>query len=375
MATSKKAGAASKPAPRKRDPIKTARNKKIKELTEELRALLPTVLKETGFKDEASLNAKIGGKADQFIDLKNDIFHSPLDYVNAYLEGFHNHLSTTGWKTSFDELYETLQASDAAQEYFLLFLERSYLKHYEELSKKRPTVAEAEVWIGQNNAEYGLLVTPRFANDDWENDKSEIRHFRPNYWTIGHVLETGLVIPGKDKTKKFADVEEYLEFFEEVLVRQSGSVYQKDLAARYCAYVRDAPDPEKVPLFLPELRYEGRKKKHVYRLDFCIIDGVTMQKTGFELSPWSSHGQLTGTKTKAVKQVNAEASANFDKEMAKHKAYFKKHGIFAVIFTDADLKDMDKVWDYIVDFLEPKKVMTQMNLHLRNSFFKNPKKP
>lgn len=364
-----------KPAPKKRDPIKTARNKKIREMTEELQALLPAVLKETGFKDQASLNAKIGGKADEFIDLKNDVIHAPLDYVNAYLEGFEGHLSTTGWKTSFDELYETLQASEAAQQYLMLFLERSYLKHYEELSKKRPTVDEAEVWLGQNNADYGLLVAPRFSKGDWENDKSEIRHFKPTYWTVGHVLETGLVIPGKNKVASFADVDAYLNFFENVVVRHAGSTYQNDLAARYCDYVRAADDPLKVPLLLPELRYEGRNKKHEYRLDFCIIDGVTMQKTGFELSPWSSHGQLVGTKTKLVKEVNAEASANFDKEMAKHKAYFKKHGIFAVIFTEADLKDMDKVWAYIVDFLEPKKVMTQMNLHLRNNFFKNRKKP
>ena len=52
----------------------------------------------------------------------------------------------------------------------------------------------------------------------------------------------------------------------------------------------------------------------------------------------------------------------------------KKHGIFASIFTDADLKDMDKVWAYITDFLRPKEVMAQMNLHLRNNFFKNKKK-
>jgi len=101
-----KAPSAAKPPPKKRDPIKTARNKKIEEMKQELRALLPTVLKETGFKDEASLNAKIGGKADEFIDLKNDVIHAPLDYVNAYLEGFEGHLSTTGWNTGFDELYE-----------------------------------------------------------------------------------------------------------------------------------------------------------------------------------------------------------------------------------------------------------------------------
>jgi hypothetical protein len=61
----------------KRDPIKTARNKRIRDVKDQLRALLPTVLKETGFTCEASLNAKIGGSADVFIDLKNEVIHSP----------------------------------------------------------------------------------------------------------------------------------------------------------------------------------------------------------------------------------------------------------------------------------------------------------
>ncbi|WP_271606207.1 MULTISPECIES: hypothetical protein [unclassified Bradyrhizobium] len=365
----------SKTAPKKRAPIKTARNKEIAAMTAKLRALLPDVFAQTGIKDEASLNAKIGGKADEFIDLKNEVITSPLHYVTLYLDSFEGHLSTTGWKTAYDELYETSQASDAAQEYLMLFLERSYLKHYEEYSKKTASVGEAEVWMGQNNADYGLLVTPRFENGDWENDKSEIRHFKPGYWTVGHAMETGLVIPGKNKKRTFTDVDDLLDFLEDIIVRHSGSKCQVDIAARYSAFVRGSADPLNVPLLIPELRFEGRAKARKYRLDFCIIDGSTMQKTGFELSPWASHGMLTATKGKLQKDINAEASANFDKEMAKHKAYFKKHGIFASMFTDADLEDLDNVWAYIADFLEPKEMMAQMNLHLRNNFFKNKKKP
>jgi hypothetical protein len=50
---------------------------------------LPTVLKETGFTCEASLNAKIGGNADEFIDLKNEVIHSPTDRLcGKILRGF-----------------------------------------------------------------------------------------------------------------------------------------------------------------------------------------------------------------------------------------------------------------------------------------------
>ena len=58
-----------------------------------LRRYSQTVLKETGFTCEASLNAKIGGNADEFIDLKNEVIHAPTDYAAKYCEGFKRHLS------------------------------------------------------------------------------------------------------------------------------------------------------------------------------------------------------------------------------------------------------------------------------------------
>src|SRR5438874_16975 len=100
-------------------------------------------------------------------------------------------------------------------------LERSYLNHFDELSKHRPSIEGSELWIGQKNANYGIFVTPRFAKGQWENDKSEIRALKVPYFTIGHILETGLVIPGKDKRITFPDVEHYLTFFQETIVRAS----------------------------------------------------------------------------------------------------------------------------------------------------------
>ena len=334
-----------------------------------LRELLPDVLRETGVASEASLNAIIGSKADEFIDLKNEIITSPEHYASLYLEGFKDHCSGP-FRTGFNDTFDMFKKSAKAQEYLILFLERSYLKHYDELSKRRPKVEEAAIWIGQNDADYGLLVSPRFGARGWENDKSEIRHFKPKYWTIGHVLESGFVIPGKNKKQQFHDVDAYLTFFENVIVRHSKSQYQIDIAERYCEYVRASEKPEDVPLLIPELRYEGKDRKHKYRLDFCVINPDTMDKIGFEISPWSSHGEKTGTKGKTQKAINEEASANFDKEMRKHKDYYKKHGIFSFIFTDADLKDMDKVFNDIRDALEPKGVMTQLNFHLLSNFFK-----
>lgn len=353
----------------KRDPNKTARNKRIAEIKQELRALLPQVLKETGVASEASLNAKIGGKAGEFIDLKHEVITSPEQYAGLWLEGLENHRSISGYPNSFDELYDLLEGSKAAQKYLLLFLTRSYFNHYDELVRTRPGVNEAEWWIGQNNANYGLLVKPRFKNGAWENDQSEIRHFKPRYWSIGHVLESGLVLPGQNKFQRFTSIDDYLDFFENVLVRHSGSKYQIAIAARYAAFVRTATDPLAVPLLIPELRYAGLAAKHLYRLDFCIIDPFTLNKYGFELSPASSHAAISGAKHKTQKEINAEIAAAFDKEMKKHKDFFLHLGIFTMIFTDADLVNIDEVFAKIAKYLKPALPPEQLNFHILDNFF------
>lgn len=148
------------------------------------------------------------------------------------------------------------------------------------------------MWIGQEKANYGLLVTPRFQNGVWENDKSEIRKFDHGYWTIGHVLKTGIVIPGMDKVFKFNDFEQYFLFFTDTLVRNSGSKYEYIIAEQYANFVRKAKNPYDVPLLIPEFRYLGLEKKHKHRLDFLVINPYTLNQYGIELSHWSTHEYL-----------------------------------------------------------------------------------
>ena len=200
-------------------------------------------------------------------------------------------------------------------------------------------VEDAEIWIGQEHANYGLLVRPRFRNGQWENDKSEIRAFPKAYWTIGHVMETGLVIPGKNKIFEFADIDQYLLFFQDTVVKEFRSKYEYEIAGHYCDYVRESADPEQVPLLIPEFRYAGLNKKHVYRLDFLTINPYTLDKVGFELSPWSTHGYLKKIGGLTQKQINGMAADNFAREMKKHRSFFKEHDVVCLIFTDDSLKD------------------------------------
>ncbi|MCW8449903.1 hypothetical protein [Legionella quinlivanii] len=213
------------------------------------------------------------------------------------IKGLKTDLETEG-NTPYQQFYQNLSSSEISKKYLYIFFLRTYLREYENLSKCRPDTEEAIIWIGQNHADYGLLVTPRFRDGSWVNDNSEIRRFRKRYWSIGHILETGLVIPNKNDVFHFKTIEEYLKFFEHVLVRNTASTYQKRIATLYSQYVQASHNPEDTLLLIPEFRYGGMSSKHEYRLDFCIIDIESNNKIGFELSPWSTHGQLTGTKNK-----------------------------------------------------------------------------
>jgi hypothetical protein len=181
-----------------RDPDRTARNRIIANIKGELRRLLPSVLDTSGAEDEASLNAKIGSKTGIFIDLKNDVINSHDEFTNKWLTALKKARSH-GPSDSIDWIWNNLLQSPDFKAYVLLFLKRSYLKYFDELSKRRPRVEDSEIWIGQQRANYGLLVTPRFANGQWENDKSEIRAFASGYWTVGHVLTTGLCHSWKEQ--------------------------------------------------------------------------------------------------------------------------------------------------------------------------------
>lgn len=361
----------------KRDPNKTARNRRGKEITSELTKLWPQVSIDSGYDNQLSFNALIGGKAATFINLKEKVIKSADEYISEYLSGFKKARERDGWTaggtpfsaTTLKSNLDTLTKTKATKQYFLLFLQRSFLRHYDELFRNRPSAADSEIWIGQNNSDYGILITPRFnADGEWENDKSEIRHFPKLYWTIGHLLTTGLVVQGDPDPIAFGSIDDYLSFFTKVLVRPSGSKYEREIAALYCNYVKAQEKPEDVPLLIPELRYRGKEKKHKYRLDFCVIDPVTHEKVGFELSPWSTHGQITSTAKKSQKEINAEALRNFEKEAGKLRDYFWKYRITTLIYTDEQLADTGKIFDEISVYLEGSTEATQLEFSLIEEF-------
>ena len=63
------------------------------------------------------------------------------------------------------------------------------------------------------------------------------------------------------------------------------------------------------------------------------------------------------------------AQDNFEREMAKHKAFFREHGIFALIYTDADLADPDTIFADMKARLEPSDQTAPIDFHLVDNFF------
>jgi hypothetical protein len=104
------------------DPLKTARNKKIEAMKDELR--LPAVLKETGLGTEARVNATIGSKTDDVIDLKNEVIVSPDLFVALWMAGFRKQIESGG-SGGFSDLFRLVKRSPALKKYLNTFLSRN----------------------------------------------------------------------------------------------------------------------------------------------------------------------------------------------------------------------------------------------------------
>ena len=329
----------------KRDPNKTARNKAIQEYKEQLRVLLPSVLSATGFPSEANLNAFIGGKTGCLIDLVNERISSSDHYVSLWLSGLEEKVQDHDTSQQFLALYNQLQSIYSFNTYVGIFLRRSYLKYSEELSRIRPNERESSYWFGLNDQDYGLFITPRLNGDTWENDKSEERSFPAEYWTLGHVLISGFVVPDTKDRIQFSDLNEFIKFYKHVLVRSTRSNYQIKIAELYCSYIEQSDSPNNVLFLFPELRYGGKDIKHKYRLDFSLINNQLQEKIGFELSPWSTHGYISKTKELSQKEINIQAADNFQSEIDKINNYYLQHGITTLTFSDRDLKNIERIFE------------------------------
>ena len=81
------------------------------------------------------------------------------------------------------------------------------------------------------------------------------------------------------------------------------------------------------------------------------------------------------TKGKTQKEINMEALANFEREMKKLKAYFRRRGLSVIVYTDNDLQNYDAIFDELSEYMTPAQIQKQLEFQAMEDFlsFKHPK--
>lgn len=302
-----------------------------------------------------SFHAHIGRHNNTFVDSVRFRFSGPQDFISRWIQGLHNRLddiaasgrSGYGSRHPSEQLILHCLKDELLKQYLLRFLERNFYRNYKERTRQKPDDALWSVWFGSGDLSWGLIIAPAHRNNAWTNDKSQMRRENYTYWTVGHVLDTGLYDPNTKEPVRFADLSALVTFLQSVLKRASNSQYERAICDRYVNYLMRSAEPRDEPLLIPEFRYAGAERKHEYRLDFTVLNGHTFQFTGFELSPASTHIKAEKVARKTQAQLNQEISAAWQKEVTKRNAYFQTYGVTVVTFADSDLKDIDSCFSHI----------------------------
>jgi hypothetical protein len=327
-----------------------------------------------------SLNGIVGGKNNTYVDSVRTQFLDFEDFFARWIKGLndtfdHEKETYIKWNSGFDWNARAsfknvrLLQDDKIFLYSQKFLERNFYKHIDQRIRLKPDESLWSMWFGYKLT-YGLLIAPTKSSTGWRNDKSEIRKVKYNYWTVGHVMQTGLIDPMMSDPIKFADLNSFYSFYQSVLKRLSNSNYEQEICDLYIDYLKSSVEPLNEPFLIPEFRYAGLTKNHEHRLDFTILNQHTVEFIGFEISPASSHMSVSNLKQKQV-TVNDELKKNWEKEMSKRNKYFDTFGITTKTFTDTHLKDINACFDQIKQVLSsrPKsKISVSTQRQRLNSF-------
>ena len=281
------------------------------------------------------LHGVLGLYKPTLVDIVHSSFYSPKQYKEKWLQSLKKNLLEENkyGRRSMILLQNLLRHKDSC-DYILLYLERDYYRHLKERLRTKPNQNLWEIWFGGNEINWGLFVAPEKRDNNWINKDKNVRRVSFEYWTIGHVLSTGLIDPENNDLVVFNSVGDLLSFIKSILKRLSRSQYEKAIYDMYIDYINQSTNPMNEPFLIPEFRYAGLERKHIYRLDFTILNIHTDEKVGFEISPQSTHMNVkTINKTKLI-DVNKDLSNKWSKEMQKRNDYFSEFDISMITFTD-----------------------------------------
>lgn len=308
------------------------------------------------------MHAHIGRNNNTFVDSVRMQFQSPENFIARWLSGLTNEINENkieirkrrifGDRKRTIDLLPLMLQDPFLKEYIYLFLERNFYRNFDERIRAKPEECLWQLWFGPGNLFWGLFISPANRQGEWTNDKSQMRRESYHYWTIGHAMYTGLLVPDSTEPMHFNSVDSFLQFYELVLGRISNSIYEKLIISKYIEYVKRSSNPMDTPLLIPELRYAGKEKQHLYRLDFCILNSFSMKMVGFEISPSSSHMSISGMKSKTQSQLNSELADKWTKESDKRNRYFNEFGISVITFTDSELSNIDDCFKSIISAIE-----------------------
>jgi len=332
-------------------PEKQRLNELDDQFTRELDLMLPEVLRK--FSEEKgkecsihSLHGTIGSKNNTYVDSVHSQFSDPSDFVAKWIKGFIEHIGEKGYSP-----LRNLMKDEIFRNYTLIFLKRNFYRNLIERTRSKPNENLWSIWFGSGKFFWGLIIAPICKIDGWTNDVSEVRRADYMYWTVGHVMSTGLVDPENNEQYEFTVVNYLLVFYKSILKRISNSFYEKQIFDLYVEYLKESEDPLSEPFLIPEFRYAGLEVEHEHRLDFTVLNSHTMEMIGFEFSPHSTHMSVKATKGKKQKELNSELSTKWSREMLKRNKYFVSYGITTITFADSDLVDVPNCFAQMRKFL------------------------
>lgn len=295
-----------------------------------------------------SLNSTINCRINDFAKIKELSYATADALLDVYCEELR--------KREEDIIYEFLR-DEGCWEYFENYIRRYFVRKEKELSRNKPKQKMYELWFGDNNNCFGIMITPvyRYSFKEkmniWENDKSEIRKVDFRYWSVAHILRTGLIDIEKNELISFTDIDELIDFYKRVFYDKSKSKYEKSIMQKYFELLRQASDYDKVAFLIPELRFK-KEERHKYRLDFTVLSAEETEKhMGFELSPDSTHAYTQNLEQKRAHEIRKEEIQRWNKEIGKSNEYYEEFNIHVRTFRERELQDIDKCFEIIKGYI------------------------
>lgn len=338
----------------------------IKQLTAELKDMLPEVLYRASEilhtqVDVYSLHGKIGGKFNTYTNVMQDQFPDYKIFQNAWFQGLMDSYATFKQYNTGASVWDIVQLvrDDVCLHYIKLFIERNFYKHYEERVRQKPGEQLWELWFGSSLL-HGLLIAPvKQLDGSWRVDHSEIRKASYQYWTIGHVFYVGGIIDVKSNNIiPITNLKELWNYYTFFIQASSKSQYEVEICKRYLDYLDHSPNVYDEPFLIPELRFAGKASRHLYRLDFTILNPHTMDYVGYELSPTSTHMHVTGA-GQTLSAYNDQIRQQWENEIGKRNAYFHTYGITTITFTDSQLQNMESSFAKMAEYLSKRAALPQ----------------